>query len=812
MTNYNAVGFALSLFTLISFSPAAEVITMAEFVVVDRNDDPAGIIPKRFTSTLFGSEDHLAEIPRSVTLIEEEALTRYGIRSVHDFIALTPGTHTSNFFGIPGSLEIRGSTSDTFFRGFRRVENRGNYPTPIGASERVEVVRGPPTPLYGGGKVGGFMNFFPKTARSEAAKYIERSTGSIDLTYGTYEKKGAEVEYGAPFELGRSQGGFYAYAQAEDSDSFYKGITERSHLLQLAVDLTVSPRLRLEIGGMLQRSELPQNPGWNRATQALIDDGTYITGTASSQVPHPVVDSNGNGFIDESEALRDLNGPPFGFGPPDGIPDPVLAQIVLGIRPTPPNPDFALRDAGTARISPQTVFIDPADFADSDTLTLYFDAISDVSPDLQIKNQLFYDQLKHQKYSSYGYTADYDPFVWEDKLALRHAWEPEKAAVRAENTVGASYRYYETTTREAFAGGMQIPDRRDLTVGPTPRDRFASAFTPGRNWTRQYDSSIQDLGFFLLSDVAAFDAWKVSLGGRYDRYQVEVDDLQTAQSASESENVFTCSASLTYALLKSPSWQILPYLTYGQSTYLELDQAGGVEGGVAALLNDRWLADSDLWEGGVKLLGLNGRLFVAFDVYQQNRTRVDVLSSSTVNTRATGYELELRYAPNRHWSFSAAGTWQKTLETVPADGIGISTIVPPSLLGQNPAQAYGGIYFTGSTLALGRRTLEAEGQPDKILSLYLNYNGSTDSAFPWGITTGTTYVAGVHSGRLQALKLPDYWLSNLHGFVRFGDWRAAISVKNALDETYFRTQAIATDTTVLPGAGMTAELTLGYTW
>src|SRR6478735_7873894 len=94
-------------------------------------------------------------------------LERYGVETVDDLVAISPGAFTASFYGVPGSVNLRGTLAEVYFRGFKRIENRGTYPTPLGATDRVEIVRGPPTAFNGPGKVGGFLNFVPKTARVE---------------------------------------------------------------------------------------------------------------------------------------------------------------------------------------------------------------------------------------------------------------------------------------------------------------------------------------------------------------------------------------------------------------------------------------------------------------------------------------------------------------------------------------------------------------------------------------------------------------------------------------------------------------------
>ena len=143
------------------------------------------------------------------------------------------------------------------------------------------------------------MNFIPKSARTETAKFIERPTGEISLTYGTYDKEVAEFEFGYPFAIGEASGGNYTYVQLEDPKSFYNNVVNRNKIFQTSFDIDLNDRFKVEFGGMYQDQKRIQNPGWNRVTQDLIDNQTYITGGPSTIIP----DTNGNGLLDEDEAV-----------------------------------------------------------------------------------------------------------------------------------------------------------------------------------------------------------------------------------------------------------------------------------------------------------------------------------------------------------------------------------------------------------------------------------------------------------------------------------------------------------------------------
>ena len=99
--------------------------------------------------------------------------------SFDDLVLISPGAFTQSFFGVAGSLDVRGTPGEVYFRGVRRVNNPGNYPTPIGATDRIDIVRGPASPIYGPSKIGGYLNFEPKSARAETGQYLEKPAGDV---------------------------------------------------------------------------------------------------------------------------------------------------------------------------------------------------------------------------------------------------------------------------------------------------------------------------------------------------------------------------------------------------------------------------------------------------------------------------------------------------------------------------------------------------------------------------------------------------------------------------------------------------------
>ena len=91
-----------------------------------------GSLPGENVESVFGFGKSILETSRSVSTISAEQIERFSITDIDDLVTLAPGSFTQSFFGVAGSLDVRGTPGETYFRGVRRLDNPGNYPTPIG--------------------------------------------------------------------------------------------------------------------------------------------------------------------------------------------------------------------------------------------------------------------------------------------------------------------------------------------------------------------------------------------------------------------------------------------------------------------------------------------------------------------------------------------------------------------------------------------------------------------------------------------------------------------------------------------------------
>src|ERR1700742_3874387 len=240
--------------------------------------DQAHLIQIKPDDTAIGIAKPLLETPRAVTAVSDVTLSRYGVTGVDTLSAITPSAYTASYYGVEGAVNLRGTLAENYFRGFKRVENRGTYATPLGDAADLEILRGPPSPIYGAGKVGGLVNFIPKS-ESAASGTID---GELTATYGSYSKRNLSGQIGVPLDLGFADGGVRAYGELDDSFSYYRSLHPSHQLLELSADFATGPWALSADYMFYHANGDVQTMGWNRLTQALIDQGTYITGSDTS--------------------------------------------------------------------------------------------------------------------------------------------------------------------------------------------------------------------------------------------------------------------------------------------------------------------------------------------------------------------------------------------------------------------------------------------------------------------------------------------------------------------------------------------------
>ncbi|WP_288129316.1 TonB-dependent siderophore receptor [Microbulbifer sp.] len=146
---------------------------MEEVVVVSQRQPYRGDVP-------------LQSLPQSTQLLSEELLDQHQITNLQSALDLSASIARQNDLGgIQDTFAIRGFAGDEtmpsgyLVNGFsagRGYSGRRD----ISNIERIEIMKGPGSALYGRGEPGGTINLVTKKPQFESAGYIQTSLGSFD--------------------------------------------------------------------------------------------------------------------------------------------------------------------------------------------------------------------------------------------------------------------------------------------------------------------------------------------------------------------------------------------------------------------------------------------------------------------------------------------------------------------------------------------------------------------------------------------------------------------------------------------------------
>lgn len=744
-------------------------------------------LPIKDVGSVFGFDKTLVETPRSASSVSSEQLERFGITQIYDLVSQAPGIFTSSFFGTGGALDVRGAPSDVYFRGMLRLDNPGNYSTPIGAADRIDIVRGPASVIYGPSKIGGYMNFVPKTARASDGTYSDDTKGYISYDGGSWSRNVLKANVTGPGKIGGHEFGYSVYGEVEHSGSYYNNVFTHNALFSAAFDTDITSNLRTEFGVMYQKYNSVQNSGWNRVTQDLIDNGTYITGVGSQ------LDTNGDGKISREEADAANGGTgltrygSFACGGDDTVSGYTTACLNDAT-------DLNLQNVGTTHISRKQTLTGKDDRLNNTQKTAYFDLIWSGKGNLEIKNQAFYDGGKNLNENAYGFAQAFNSYVFEDKIVVSDSFDTKPAKISVQLSPSIRYTHFH------FADdyGVELWNRPDLTVGYDARSTRLLATECDCDYSDYVIGHYTDYGIAGLVDLNFNFGLDVIGGVRYDSVHSKstailskydpgdiagnVGDYAASDltpSESDTEGGTSWNVSVSY---KTPIG-LIPYVTVARQSTIVAGE--GSELYLSNIKSGAVLGKSKLFEAGVKGEFLDKHLYAAVSVYNQQRTAAAAESSLTNQILQTkGIEAEMRWSVDRHLLVTGSFTHMRVYNIGAYKAgsyfnyYGAEDFIA---LGIDPALTFGGSEF-GNVTFDSKAKARRPGEPENVASATATY------AFDNGIalTGDISHVDSVYANYAQNIKLPAYWLLNVGASYTTGPWLFRAVIKNANNARYFR--------------------------
>lgn len=185
-------------YRLVSNNPDADSIALETLNV--QGQPVIGYLAAR-SSTATKTDTPILETPQSISVITQTQIRDQGIDSLAEAFRYTPGVQGETFGFNPrsSSITIRGFDAATtgVFRDGLQLRNptaqQGAFNIEPYGAERIEVLRGPASVLYGQTNPGGIVNFVSKRAPREQLREVEFLAGNFDRYEG-------RLDIGGPIE------------------------------------------------------------------------------------------------------------------------------------------------------------------------------------------------------------------------------------------------------------------------------------------------------------------------------------------------------------------------------------------------------------------------------------------------------------------------------------------------------------------------------------------------------------------------------------------------------------------------------------
>lgn len=161
-------------------------------VQADGQENPKGpvkgyVAKSSATATKTGTP--IVETQQSISVIAKDQIEAQGLDTLSEVLESTPGV-VGEPYGADGRFDsplIRGfdAGQSQYLNGMKIMRGFGATSTEIYGLERVEVLRGPASVLYGQGNPGGLINMVSKRPQFEPLREVGIQGGSYE-TYGTF--------------------------------------------------------------------------------------------------------------------------------------------------------------------------------------------------------------------------------------------------------------------------------------------------------------------------------------------------------------------------------------------------------------------------------------------------------------------------------------------------------------------------------------------------------------------------------------------------------------------------------------------------
>ena len=251
----------------------AQTIALGE-IVVEADASGASTVTTTTGSKLAVA---ISEVPQSVSVVSHEQIAKSPGAKADELLRYTAGVNPSTY-GTDADFDwvrVRGFQADQtgiFLDGLPLYQfGFGSFLIEPFLLDRVEVLKGPSSALYGGANVGGVINYVSKRPTGERLRYTEAGINNYGNAYVGFDVGDANETGDLAYRLtGKVSGGYWETKDARDLKGSLAG----------SVTWTPSAATRLTVYGQYQNADLDHT-----STGFLPYVGTAVDAAGGVRIP-----------------------------------------------------------------------------------------------------------------------------------------------------------------------------------------------------------------------------------------------------------------------------------------------------------------------------------------------------------------------------------------------------------------------------------------------------------------------------------------------------------------------------------------------
>ncbi|MDD3925093.1 MAG: TonB-dependent receptor [bacterium] len=204
-------------------SAAATVLFLCASVPGNADEDIEVVV----TATRI--EQSLAELPVTANVVTAEEIVASQARNVGEALELMPGVSVGRYgaLGASSTVKVRGATSAQVLvmldgRPLNTAQSGEVDLTdiPVADVERIELLRGPASSLYGAYALGGVVNIITKKGGGPAVTELSSAAGSLGFSDYSLSHSGGDGKLGYTFNVNKISSDGFRPNSAYDADSY----------------------------------------------------------------------------------------------------------------------------------------------------------------------------------------------------------------------------------------------------------------------------------------------------------------------------------------------------------------------------------------------------------------------------------------------------------------------------------------------------------------------------------------------------------------------------------------------------------------